>query len=115
MVTVMSATGVDLVEFVVPIMLGFVFFVISLTYLRSDHLYDLLAGLIFAGFGGLCFFFTAPIWIALEDTPMFASVSLLWYGLGAVCFPVLFTVYIFLMLINYTSPKRRQDQILTLR
>src|SRR5208283_5612963 len=114
MVMPMSATGIDLIDFIVPIMLGFVFFIISLTYLRSEHLYDILAGFIFSGFGGLCFFITAYVWVAMENNPMFSIVSFLWYGLGIVCFPVLFTVYIFLMLINYTSPKRRQDQILTL-
>lgn len=111
----MSVSAIDLVEFILPLMMGFVFFVMSLTYLRSEHLFDLLSGFTLSGFAGLCFFITAYFWVALGDSPMFATVSFLWYGLGVVCFPVLFTVYIFLMLINYTSPGRRQDQILTLR
>ena len=108
-------SAIDLIDFVLPLVMGWVFFIIALTYLRSEHLFDLLVGFTLSGFGALCFFITATVWVAMENNPMFASVAFLWYGLGVVCFPVLFTVYIFLMLMNYTSPKKRQDQILTLR
>ena len=107
--------AISIVQFVIPIMVWLVFFILSLSYLReTNDLYEYLAGLTCSAIATVCAFAIPYFWIGLTTLTMFVSFGLLFMVMGFIS--ILFClVFIILMLMAATSPMRRQEQTLTLR